>query len=121
MEKPQEDVTDNLGLDETLISCVDTRALKLSNNNKNESVLDTDTDTNNNSIALADTFMSHDVHSSVSCNDNVVESPVRGHVKFKKSKNPRKTRIRQTKPTHPPIHFFNFFWKRLEIGVPTRD
>ena len=78
--KPQEDVTDNLGLDDTLTSCVVTRAMKkkLSDNNKNESILDIDTDTNNNSIALADTFMSHDVDSSVSCNDNVVESPVNG-------------------------------------------
>ena len=61
VDKPQEDVTDNLGLDETLTSCVVTRAMKLADNNKNESVLDTDTDTNKNSIALADTFMSHDV------------------------------------------------------------
>ena len=51
---------------------------KLSDNNKNESVLDTDTDTNNNSITLADTSMSHDVDSTVSCNDNVVELPVNG-------------------------------------------
>ena len=80
VDKPQENVTDNLGLDETLTSCVVTRAMKkkLSDNNKNESVLDTDTDTNNNSIALADTFMSHDVDSSVSCNENLVESPVNG-------------------------------------------
>ena len=78
VDKPQEDV--NLSLDKTLTSCVVTRALKkkLSDNNKNKSVLDTDTDTNNNSIALADTFMSHDVDSSVSCNDKVVESPVNG-------------------------------------------
>ena len=75
VDKPQDDVTDNLGLDETLTSCVVTRAMKkkLSDNNKNESVLDTDTDTNNNSIASADTFMSPDVDSSVSCNENVVE------------------------------------------------
>ena len=80
VDKPQEDVTDNLGLDETLTSCVVTRAMKkkLSDNNENESVLDTDKYTNNNSIALADTFMSHDVDSSVSGNDNVVESPVNG-------------------------------------------
>ena len=80
VDKPQDDVTDNMVLDETLTSCVVTRAMKkkLSDNNKNESVLDTDTDTNNNSTALADTFMSHDVDSSVSCNDNVVESPVNG-------------------------------------------
>ena len=81
-DKPQENVTDNLGLDETLTSCVVTRAMKkkLSSNNKHkcESVLDTDTDTNNNSIALADTFMSHDIDRGVSCNDNVVESPVNG-------------------------------------------
>ena len=40
VDKPQKDVTDNLGLDETLISCVVTRAMekKLSDNNKNESV-----------------------------------------------------------------------------------
>ena len=30
----------------------------------------------------------------------------RGLVKLNKSKNPRKTRIVQTPPTHPPIHFF---------------
>ena len=68
VDEPQDDVTDNLGLDKT--SCVVTRAMKkkLSVNDKNESVLATDTD---NSIALADTFMSHDVDSSVSCNDNV--------------------------------------------------
>ena len=76
VDKTQEDVTDNLGLDETLTSCVVTRAMKkkLSDNDKNESVLDT----NNNSKTLADTFMSHDVDSTVSCNDNVVESPVNG-------------------------------------------
>ena len=71
VDEPQDDVTDNLGLDKT--SCVVTRAMKkkLSDNDKNESVLATDTDTNNNSIAIADTFMRHDVDSSVSCNDNV--------------------------------------------------
>ena len=38
VDKPQENVTDNLGLDETLTSCVVTRAMKkkLSSNNKCE-------------------------------------------------------------------------------------
>ena len=65
VDKPQENVTDNL--DETLTSCVVIRAMtnKLSNNNKNESVLDTVRDTNNDSVILADTFTSHDVDSSL--------------------------------------------------------
>ena len=80
VDKPQDDGTDNLGLDGTLTSCAVTRVMKkkLSDNDKNKSVLHTDTDTNKDSIALADTFMSHDVDSSVSCNANVVESPVNG-------------------------------------------
>ena len=39
VDKPQEDVTDNLGLDETLTSCVVTRAMKKKlSDNKDESV-----------------------------------------------------------------------------------
>ena len=42
MDEPQEDVTDNLGLNETLTSCVVTRAMKkkLYDNDKNESDVD---------------------------------------------------------------------------------
>ena len=36
---------------------------------------------------------------------------LRGIVKLKKSKNPRKTRIGLTPATHPPIHFFFNNWK----------
>ena len=40
---------------------------------------------------------------------DLITHTVRGFVKFEKIQNPRKTRIGQTKPTHPPIQFLIFF------------
>ena len=40
---------------------------------------------------------------------------LRGLLKLKKSKNPRKTRIGQTPPTHLPIHFLIFVWNTYNI------
>ena len=45
---------------------------------------------------------------------------VRGFVKLKKFKNPRKTRIGRTPPTHLPYPIFYFFWQQLQQQKTTQ-
>ena len=40
---------------------------------------------------------------------------------LKNKKNPRKTRIGHTSPTHPPIHFFFKFWKHVQQQKNTEN